>query len=1050
MTSTARDPHSSPGDDGGWIGVFIRRPVLTVVLNLLIIVAGYAALQGIEIRELPNVDRPIVTVRASYEGATPQTMDAQITAIIESAVSRVQGVTSISSNSSYGSSRVTIEFSSSTNLESAAMDVRDAVSGIRRQLPSDMRDDPAVVKADADASPIMRLVISAEKLTEAELTDLVNNVIEDRLAAVEGVASATSYGLRARTIEVRINQVALAGRGLALSDLMAAIGKASVTGPSGALDNPTQQLLVKAEAPVQTPEEVGALQLNATTQVSDVAFVRWGYQDATAITRHDGRTAVGMEIIRQAQSNTIGISEGVRAAIQELKRNLPPGVDISIISDDAVFIEEAVREVVIALVIAGVIVVLVILIFLASIHATIAPTIAIPISLIGTLAAIWMAGFSLNIITLLALVVATGLVVDDAIIVIENIARHRAMGAGPRAAAVIGTREIVFAVLSTTATLAAVFVPVSFMPGIVGSLFSEFGFVMAFSVAVSSFVALSLCPMLAARIGAGNNRKTDSDAPGRFDRIATGFSNFYAHILDWCLKLRWIFLAVCLGFAAAAYIAFRLVPSEITPAEDRSVISIGITAQQGANIDYVSRKVEAVEDALNELRKKGEITGILTTVGRGSSNRAAIVAPLAPWRDRTRTQQEIQAELQQKFSGIAGLSITTRSPNSLGIRGGGQGLRFAVTGTDYDKIADGATALAQRLSQTPGFRGARTDFDTTQPQLSVRINREAAIKLGVPIDAITSLINTMVDYSKAADLFIGEDIVEIQVKPGGRPINDPSDLNNLFVKTGSGRFVALSTLVTMEEVAISPTLARESRRRAVPVSVQLVEGTYLGDAVSTLRTIAPEVLGPDMSITLLGEAKTLTETTQSTTIVFAIAFLIVFLVLAAQFESVVSALVIMVTVPFGLAAAVFAILLTGGSLNVYSQIGLVLLVGVMAKNGILMVEFADQKRDEGMSVPDAIRTAAITRLRPVTMTALATVVGAVPLVIATGAGAEARLALGWVIVGGLGFATIFTLLLVPVAYRMLAPLSKPRAHETQILIDELKAAPREPQTAERI
>jgi HAE1 family hydrophobic/amphiphilic exporter-1 len=1045
MTSTAHDQRPTPGDDGGWVGVFIRRPVLTVVLNLLIIVAGYAALQGIEIRELPNVDRPVVTVRASYEGATPQTMDAQITAIIESAVSRVQGVTSISSNSSYGSSRVTIEFSSSTNLESAAMDVRDAVSGIRRQLPDDMRDDPTVVKADADASPIMRLVISAEKLSESELTDLVNNVIEDRLAAVEGVASATSYGLRARTIEVRINQVALAGRGLALSDLMTAIGKASITGPSGALDNPTQQLLVKAEAPIQTPEEVGALQLNATTRVSDVAFVRWGYQEATAITRLDGKTAVGMEIIRQAQSNTIGISEGVRAAIEELKRSLPPGVEISIISDDAVFIEEAVREVVIALVIASIIVVIVILMFLASIHATIAPMIAIPISLIGTLAAIWIAGFSLNIITLLALVVATGLVVDDAIIVIENIARHRAMGAGPRAAAVIGTREIVFAVLATTATLAAVFIPVSFMPGIVGNLFSEFGFVMAFSVTVSSFVALTLCPMLAAKIGTGHHGP--SETPGRFDRIATRFGNFYARVLDWCLAFRWIFVAICLGFGAAAYAAFLLVPSEITPTEDRSVINISISAQQGANLDYVARKIAPVEEALNELKKKGEITGILTTVGRGSANRASIVAPLAPWRERKRSQQEIQAELQAKFADIAGLSISTRSPNSLGIRGGGQGLRFAVTGTDYDKIATGATALAQKLGQTPGFRSARTDFDTTQPQLSVRIDREAAIKLGVPIEAITSLINTMVDYSKAADLFIGEEIVEIQVKPGGRPIDDPADLNNLFVKTGNGRFVALSTLVKMEEVAIAPTLARESRRRAVPVSAQLADGTYLSEAVETLRTVAPQVLGSDMSITLLGEAKTLTETAQSTTFVFAIAFLVVFLVLAAQFENVISALVIMVTVPFGLAAAVFAILFTGGSLNVYSQIGLVLLVGVMAKNGILMVEFADQKRDEGASVADAIRTAAVTRLRPVTMTALAAVVGAFPLVIATGAGAEARLALGWVIIGGLGFATIFTLLLVPVAYRILAPLSKPRAHETQILIDELKTAPKTPAAA---
>lgn len=1045
MTSPSNDQRPMPGDDGGWVGTFIRRPVLTVVLNLLIIVAGYTALQGIEIRELPNVDRPIVTVRASYEGATPETMDAQITAIIESAVSRVQGVTSISSTSSYGSSRVTIEFSSSTNLESAAMDVRDAVSGIRRQLPEDMRDDPSVVKADADASPIMRLVISAEKLSESELTDLVNNVIEDRLAAVEGVASATSYGLRARTIEVRVNQVALAGRGLSLSDLMAAIGKASVTGPSGALDNPTQRLLVKAEAPIQTPEEVGALELNSTTRVSDVAFVRWGYQEASAITRLDGKTAVGMEIVRQAQSNTIGISDGIRAAITELKRSLPPGVDISIISDDAVFIEEAVREVVIALVIASVIVVIVILLFLASIHATIAPTIAIPISLIGTLAAIWMAGFSLNIITLLALVVATGLVVDDAIIVIENIARHRTMGAGPRAAAVLGTREIVFAVLATTATLVAVFIPVSFMPGIVGNLFSEFGFVMAFSVTVSSFVALTLCPMLAAKIGTGHHAPRET--PSRLDRVATAFGRFYARVLELCLRFRWIFVAICLAFAVAAYGAFRLVPSEITPTEDRSVININISAQQSANLDYVAKKIVPVEEALEELKKKGEITGILTTVGRGSPNRASIVAPLAPWRERKRSQQEIQAELQAKFANIAGLSISTSSPNSLGIRGGGQGLRFAVTGTDYTKIADGATALAQKLSQTPGFRSARTDFDTTQPQLSVRIDREAATKLGVPIDAITSLINTMVDYSKAADLFVGEEIVEIQVKPGGRPIDDPSDLNNLFVKTGNGRFVALSTLVKMEEVAIAPTLAREGRRRAVPVSAQLDDGVYLSDAVQALRTVAPEVLGPDMSITLLGEAKTLSETAQSTTFVFAVAFLVVFMVLAAQFENVISALVIMVTVPFGLAAAVFAILLSGGSLNVYSQIGLVLLVGVMAKNGILMVEFADQKRDEGMSVGDAIRTAAVTRLRPVSMTAIAAVVGAFPLVIATGAGAEARLALGWVIIGGLGFATIFTLLLVPVAYRILAPLSKPRAHETQILIDELKAAPKQPQLA---
>ena len=1050
MTSPTPDPRPMPGDDGGWVGTFIRRPVLTIVMNLLIIVAGIAALQGIEVRELPDVDRPVVSVRASYEGATPQTMDAQITSIIEGAVSRVPGVASISSNSSYGSSRVTIEFTGSTNLDAAAMDVRDAVAGIRSRLPRDIREEPRVVKADDDASPIMRLIVSSTQLSESEMTDLAKGVIEDRLSAVEGVASATSYGLRPRTIEVRANQVALSARGLALSDLMGAIAKASISAPSGALENATQQLLVRAEAPVASPEDVGALELTSTTRVSDVAHVRWAFQEATAITRLDGKTAIGVEIIRQAQSNTIAISDAVRRTVEDLKRSLPAGVEIAVVSDDAIFIREAVTEVVHSLLIATVIVILVIFLFLASIGATIAPAVAIPISLVGTLAMVWLAGFSINILTLLAFVVATGIVVDDAIVVIENIARHRAMGAGPRAAAVRGTREIVFAVLATTVTLAAVFVPVSFMPGIVGNLFSEFGFVLAIAVAMSSFVALTLCPMLASKLGTGSAIRT-SDAPSnRLERIGDAIGNAYTRVLDWSLAGRWIVIAACCVFAAFAWVAYLTIPREITPTEDRGVILVSLGTQQGTNLDYMLSKAKIVEEALAELKAKGEVTAVLTMIGRGGANRASIIAPLAHWSERKRSQQEIQAELQSKLADVAGLSVSARTPNSLGIRGGGQGLRFAVTGTDYDRIADAATDLAQRLQQIPGFRNARTDFDTTQPQLSVRIDRETATKLGVPIESLTSLISVMVDYGKAADLFIGDEIVEIQVKAGGRPIDDPSDLNNLFVKTAAGKFVALSTLVSMEEVSIAPRLSREGRRRAVSVSAQLDDGMYLGEAVEAMRAVAAEALPAEMSIVLLGEAKTLGDATQSTAFIFGMAFLIVFLVLAAQFESVISALVILITVPFGLAAAAFAILLTGGTLNVYSQIGLVLLVGVMAKNGILIVEFADQRRDEGSSVAAAIRDAAIIRLRPVMMTMASTVFGALPLVIATGAGAESRLALGWVIIGGLGFATVFTLFLTPVVYRILAPLSKPRAHETQLLIDELRAAPKPPQAAEQV
>jgi multidrug efflux pump subunit AcrB len=564
--------------------------------------------------------------------------------------------------------------------------------------------------------------------------------------------------------------------------------------------------------------------------------------------------------------------------------------------------------------------------------------------------------------------------------------------------------------------------------------------VLAFAVMVSSFVALTLCPMLAAKLGTGH------EGPQRRrigDRIGDFLAWLYAGILEICLRLRWIVVTACLVAAAFGGMAYLALPQEITPAEDRGVLLLRLGAQQGTNLDYMSKKSQVVEEIVGEYKDRGEITDVLAMVGGGrGTNQSFVVAPLAPWSERTRSQQEIQAELQQRLADIPGISVRILSPNSLGIRGGGQGLRFAVAGPSYERLADTAVKLTSRLSETSGFRNARTDYDTTQPQLSVQINREAATKLGVPIDTITSLVNTMIDYQKAADLFIEDEIIEIQVKSGGRPINDPSDLENLFVKAADGSFITLSSLVTIKEVAIAPTLGREDRQRSVTVSAGIDEGIALGDAVAKMRAIADEVLEPDMSIVLLGEARTLAETSENTAFVFAIALLIVFLVLAAQFESMVSALVILFTVPFGLAAAAIAIQLTGGTINVYSQIGLLLLVGVMAKNGILIVEFANQRRDEGADVDTAIREAAITRLRPVMMTMTSTVLGALPLVLAFGAGAESRLALGWVIIGGLGFATLFTLFLTPVAFRLLAPLSKPRADELHRLREELKLAPR--------
>ena len=598
--------------------------------------------------------------------------------------------------------------------------------------------------------------------------------------------------------------------------------------------------------------------------------------------------------------------------------------------------------------------------------------------------------------------------------------------------------------MATTATLAAVFIPVSFMPGLVGSLFSEFGFVLAFSVSISAAVALTVCPMLASKLGTGEEGHDDNSLIGRF---GAGLTNLYMSIVELCLRLRWIVVLLCLAFGVVGWLAFETLKQEITPAEDRGLIQIRLTAQQGSNLDYMSKLTSRVEEVLNSYKQSGEVTHVLSAIGNGGANRAMVIVSLANWHDRKRTQQQIQAELQKKLNDIAGLQISLQGANSLGIRGGGQGLRFAIVGPSYERLSATALKMVNKLQEMPEFRSVRTDYDTTQAQLSVRINREASTKLGVPIETITSLINAMIDYQKAADLFIEDDIVEIQLMAGGRPINDPSDLQNLFVKAADGSFITLSSLVTIKEVAIAPTLGREDRQRSVGITANLNDGVVLGDAVEKMRGAAASVLDPDMSITLLGEAKTLAETTQNTAFVFAIALLVVFLVLAAQFESLTSALVIIFTVPFGLACAAIAIVLTGGTLNVYSQIGLVLLVGVMAKNGILIVEFANIRRDEGADVDSAIREACRTRLRPVMMTMSAAVLGAFPLIIASGAGAEARLALGWIIVGGLGLATIFTLFLTPVAYRILAPLSQPRAAETQRLIEELRAAPVPPRHA---
>ncbi|WP_181699567.1 efflux RND transporter permease subunit [Chthonobacter albigriseus] len=1038
---------SSSGSDrpthrsAAFTALFVRRPVLALVINALIIVAGLAAFNGIEIRELPDIDRPVVTVTVNYDGASPETVDSEITAEVESAASRVAGVSSISGQSQFGRARVTVEFLDSVDLNVAANDLRDAVSRIRNSLPDDI-DEPQIVKADANGEAIMRVSVIADDMSIEALTTLVDTRITDRLAAVDGVADVQLFGDQEAIFRIDVDQAALAARGLTIGDLGTALATVTFDAPAGSLSNPNQSLVVRADARLVDPEEISNLLINATTRVKDVATVTLGPDIRQSQLRVNGKTGVGLGIVRAAQSNTIEISEAVRAAVAELKPTLPEGVDIRVTSDDAQFINGALHEVEIALGLGVVIVVAVIWLFLADWRATLIPTLTIPVSLIGTLAAMWVVGFSINILTLLALVLATGLVVDDAIVVLENIVRRRAQGMKPRAAAVLGTTEVFFAVLATTATLAAVFVPISFLPGTAGGLFREFGFVLAISVGISSITALTFGPMLAATLlpDVSETPERRSFAGKVLDGIGGVLARFYMRGLKAALAAPVVVIALCLAFGGAAWIAFANLPRELTPQEDRGVVLMSVSAPQGVSIDYTARQMDKINAILQPYLETGEGAAIFSIAGRGGNvNSGFVVLTLTDWAERDRSQQAIAAEINGKVSKIPGVRAFAINPNSLGIRGGGQGLRFALLGPDYRSLGDAANQLIAAMEARPEFRNIRLDAEPTQPQLSVQIDRDQAQDLGVSIDGLGEALQAVLDGRKIADVNAGERTIPVKLISTGVAIDDPKDLENVFVRTGDGRMVPISSIATIREEAVAPSLSREAQQRAVPITAEL-NGVALQEALDAVRVLAADTLEDRFRIEPLGEAATLEETSSGLAITFGFAIIVILLVLAAQFESFVAAFIIIATVPFGLAAAVFAMVLTGGSLNLYSQIGLVMLVGIMAKNGILIVEFANQLRDEGMSVRRSIEEACRIRLRPVMMTMIATIVGAVPLTIAFGAGAEARQALGWVLVGGLGIATVFTLYLTPVVYLLLAGFSKPRASEEAKLAKELREA----------
>ena len=1016
--------------------LFVRRPILAFVLNALVVMAGLAALLGAEIRELPNVDRPVVTVTTSFAGASPESVDQELIAPIEGAVGRVSGVRSISSASRFGRGRVTVEFDDNVDIDVAATDVRDAVARITNDLPEDA-DRPEIVKADADAQPVMRIAVTSDARSPQDLTAIVQDRIEDLIISVDGVADLQIYGDREPIFRVDIDQLALASRGLTLGDVQRTLADVALDTPAGDLAGSTQSINVRTTASVATPEAFEALEIIPNVRIGDIAQVTLGPAPGDTVLRADGRQGVGMGVIRQATSNTLSISSDVHDVVAQLNRTLPEDVSVFVTSDDATFISGSIEEVVKTLGFAIAIVVAVIFLFLRDFRATIIPALTLPVALVGTLAAIYLVGFSINILTLLALVLATGMVVDDAIVVLENIVRQRGLGMGPRAAAVHGTSQVFFAVVTTTATLAAVFVPLSVLPGQAGGLFREFGFTLAMAVALSSVVALSLCPVLASRLLTKPPKK---DARGPMIWLGARLMRLYETTLRGALAMPYVIVLIAVLVAATAVMVAGSIRQELTPPEDRAVALLRVTAPPGVSLDYTQSKMRQIEDAVAPLLDSGEIIHMFAFSGFSANNRGFMVFTLADWADRARSQQEIVADINRRLADVIGVRAFAIQPNSLGIRGAGRGLAFAITGNNYDQLSQVADAMIDRLRQIPGMGQVRLEYERTQPQLFVQIDRELAADLGVEITGLGPALQAVLDGRDVASVFIDDKSYDVQMLSTADPIDDPGDLESVFVRAGNGMMVPMSSFVTLEERAVAPELSREEQNRSVELTAGLTPDMSLGDALAQVIEIGDEVLAPENRIVPLAEAATLDQTSSGIVVTFGFAILIVFLVLSAQFESFISAIVVMATVPLGLACAVFALLLTGQSLNVYSQIGLVMLIGIMAKNGILIVEFANQLRDKGDDVHDAILGASTIRLRPVMMTMTSTVLGGVPLVLSSGAGAEAREALGWVIVGGLGLATLSTLYLTPVAYLLLARFSTPKAREEARLRDELDAA----------
>jgi multidrug efflux pump len=991
----------------------IRRPVFATVLSLIIVLLGMVSYSRLTVREYPNVDEPVVSVTTRYPGASSAIIETQITQILEGSLAGIAGIDVLESSSRSEQSRITVRFRPEVDQDVAASDVRDRVSRVRNRLPDEV-DEPVIAKVEADAQPIMLLVFKSAEMNSLEITDYLDRYIVDRLKNLNGVADVMIYGERRYAMRIWIDRERLAAFNLTVQDIESALRAQNVELPSGRIESENREFSVLSRTSLVTPEEFKNIIIKRSgehqVKLGEVANVELGAADERRESRYDSAPAIAVGVIKQAVANPLDVSRAVNELLPEINRTMPRGLEADVANDDSIFIDRSIQAVYRTIAEAIVLVVLVIVVFLRSFRASLIPIVTIPISLIATFTLMLIFGFSVNTLTLLAMVLAIGLVVDDAIVVLENIYRHIEDGMKPMAAAIKGTQEIGFAVVAMTLTLTAVYAPIAFASGKTGRLFLEFALTLAGAVLISGFVALTLTPMMCSKL-----LKHDPNPSRLFVTIERAFvwlETGYKRALGGALNARALVILIALGVAGSSAFLLTSLKSELAPVEDRGLLRIRGTGPEGATLAYTSRYSAQTDKILDDIP---EIRSRLIINGNPEVSQFLIFTRLKDWNDRERSQQEVSREISQQLGRIAGARVFSTDPGAFGQRGTVRPIEFVLqSSASYEELQKQADKLLEAIEDYPGLASIDTDLKLNTPEFRIEMDRTKVSDLRLDVNVVGRTLETLLGGRQVTRFDMNGEQYDVIVQLAIKDRSTPAALDTIFLRAPSGEMVQLSNVVKVVESVAPKELKRFNQLRSVTISANLAPGYALGEALSYLENTARQVLPPTMQTDVNGQSRDYRAAGQSLALVFVMAIAFIYLVLAAQFESFRDPLIILLTVPLSMTGALGALYLAGGSLNVYSQIGLVTLVGLITKHGILIVEFANQLGAAGRPRRDAIIEAASLRLRPILMTTGAMVLGAVPLALAHGAGAESRQQIGWVIVGGLSLGTLLTLFVIPV------------------------------------